>query len=66
MHIVVTVREDPFRGLTVDAFGPWDQAKCDRERRRLLADFAHREPWASAMHQFCAQVVSVRDEVVAP
>lgn len=66
MHIVVTVRDDPFRGLTIDALGPWDQDKCERERKRLLADFAYREPWESARHKFHAQVVPVRDEVVVP
>lgn len=66
MHIVVTVRDDFARGMTIDAFGPWDVETCERERRRLLADFAHREPHASLQHRMYAQVVPVRNEVVAP
>lgn len=65
MHIVVTVRDDPFRGRTVDAFGPWDAGKCDRERKRLLADHAFRNP-GEMRKTFSADVVPVRDEVVAP
>lgn len=66
MHIVVTVRTDPIHGVTAEAFGPWELDKCERERRRLLADFAHRQPYDSARHRFHAEVVAVRDEVVAP
>lgn len=66
MHIVVTVHTDPIRGVSVEAFGPWERDMCERERRRLLADFAHREPWDSSRHRFHVAVVPVRDEVVAP
>ena len=64
--IVVTVLIDPIHGATVSAYGPWPYDKCDRERRHLLADFAHRQPWDSARRRFSAHVVAVVDQVVAP
>lgn len=65
MPIVVTVLIDHIHGATVSAFGPWDQQKCDRERRRLLADNAHRNPGMRS-GTFTAHVVPVVDQVVAP
>jgi uncharacterized protein YcaQ len=66
MQVVVTVQIDPIKGPIVAAFGPWDALTCERERRRMLADFAYREPWASAHGGLRAFVVPVRDEKVAP
>lgn len=65
MPVVVTVLLDPIYGVTVSAYGPWDLGKCDRERRRLLADNAHRNPGMRS-GTFTAHVVQAHDEVVAP
>lgn len=64
-RIVVTVLLDPIHGPTVAAFGPWTAEKCDRERRRLLADHAFRNPGARS-GTYTAHVVLVDDWVVAP
>lgn len=53
MHIVVTVRNDPFRGLTIDAFGPWELDQCERERTRLLAHAG--DPFASMQSTGCTR-----------
>lgn len=66
MHVVVTVRTNAIDPPHVEAFGPWDWSQCDRERKRLLANFAHEHPYESATGRFRATVVEVRDEVVAP
>lgn len=65
MPIVVTVLLDPIYGATVSAYGPWDQERCDRERRQLLADFASRNSWISS-GAFTAHVVPIVDQVTAP
>lgn len=66
MHIVVTVQTNPITGPCVQAFGPWDWSACDRERKRLSANFAWEHPYESATGRFRASVVEVHDEVVAP
>lgn len=64
MFVVVTVHTDAIHGVSVEAFGPWERDKCDRERRRLLADFAYRERWDS--RRFRVEVVQLRNFVIAP
>lgn len=66
LWIVVAVTTDPVRGQTVDAFGPWAPEVCDRERGRLLADFAYRRPWDSGRGRYHVSVVPLKDEKVAP
>ena len=40
-HVLVTYYRNPITGQVImHAYGPWTQAKADRERRRTLAENA--------------------------
>jgi hypothetical protein len=65
MWIVVTLHMDLIHGPTMEAFGPWPLADCERERRRRLADYALRNPHGQP-RRFSVRVIPVVNETIAP